>query len=326
MFQEIDNTGKGGLTANTLIGLYNSGLKNLRDKYQYSSKGGVAYLIDDDGIAKTGQDAINRWTEVRTQFQVDYTANSLMNRDGTFKNAMTEDIPYHLQFGTSIAEQAISSINERMNKTQENIGAGSKTPVVATPEPKNDSTSSVAQTSDLYKETRTDNKPDSNIESTAEDLAVFNSGMEIGTQGTVIKGRDAKEFGANYLQYVADNPKDYIEGLIKDYGNDYIVENINEYKIYLDGAANLIKDEERKEEYKRQVKETIDSLPKKITSIMRSQTAPTVLQMPENYIPIKAQKLLSDEGGFMGNYLYEDANGMQYISPELPSKFGIEVK
>ena len=325
-FSAIDNRGKGGVTTSGLLSLYSSRMTALKDNSQYGTVGNQASIVDNSGKVLTGQDATTYYNKIKADAETQYVEQVLMNPDGTYRSARAEDMVSFLGITQEIIDQATANINERMNNTRGNTGADSKAPVVDTTEPKNDSTSSVAETTDLYKETRTDNKPDSNIESTAEDLSFFNSGMSVGTQGTVIKGRNAEEFGANLLQYVADNPKDYIEGLSKEYGNDYIVENINDYKIYLDTAADLIKDEERKEEYKRQVKETIDNLPKKMTSIMRSLNAQSVLQMPEDYMPIKAQKLLSDEGGFMGNYLYEDANGMQYISPQLPSKFGIEVK
>ena len=325
MFQEIDNTGKGGLTANTLIGLYNSGLKNLRDKYQYSSKGGVAYLIDDDGIAKTGQDAVNRWTEVRTQFQVDYTANSLMNRDGTFKNTMTEDIPFHLQFGTSIAEQAIASFNAASKTTNgggdgtgTGSGGGSDSNEIGSVSGGTQTDANYPPPSSSYETASGSATADWSDKSGGEAPNVFS----IGTQGAMVSSMEEAH------QYIANAPEDYLDGIVEQSGNsDFIFENMQEYReVFEEVAKNEIKDENIRKEFIDRVNKKIEELPKTLTGVMRSGTAMKVASMPTTYVPVKVEKLLSDEGGFMGEYLYTDADGVQYISPELPSKIQEKTK
>lgn len=56
-----------------------------------------------------------------------------------------------------------------------------------------------------------------------------------------------------------------------------------------------------------------------------TSSTPRVMNLPENFKPTEFKKVLTDEGDFSGQYLYTDKNGTQYISPEIPQRFGFEV-
>jgi uncharacterized protein affecting Mg2+/Co2+ transport len=51
--------------------------------------------------------------------------------------------------------------------------------------------------------------------------------------------------------------------------------------------------------------------------------APIVLTLPETFKPTKVTKLTTDEGGFAGQYLYQDEQGGKYISPVRPATVGL---
>ena len=70
----------------------------------------------------------------------------------------------------------------------------------------------------------------------------------------------------------------------------------------------------------------IANLPKTLGAMQRSMSAMNVMTLPQGYQPKRVQKLLSDRGEFSGQYLYEDDKGVQYISPENPNKFGLEMQ
>jgi len=79
---------------------------------------------------------------------------------------------------------------------------------------------------------------------------------------------------------------------------------------------------------KKYIKETNPPTLKEINKDAERQktsSAPRVMNLPEDFKPTEFKKVLTDEGGFSGQYLYTDKNGTQYISPEIPQRFGFEV-
>lgn len=51
-----------------------------------------------------------------------------------------------------------------------------------------------------------------------------------------------------------------------------------------------------------------------LSGTMQKYTLTPVMRLPEDYAPVKRTELTTQNGGFSGQYLYEDANGVRYIS------------
>ena len=60
-----------------------------------------------------------------------------------------------------------------------------------------------------------------------------------------------------------------------------------------------------------------------LSTVMKEFNLSPVLNLPESYEPTKVTKLLSEDNNFSGMYLYEDANGLRYITGEKPDKYNL---
>ncbi len=326
MFQEIDNTGKGGMTTSGYLSVYTTRMKEIKDNSQFGRVGNKASVVDTSGTALTGQDATNYYNKLRQDGNALYVEQVLMNADGSFKSASAEGMVSILGIDQSAVEQAIANINATSKTT--NGGSDETGNDNGSDSNKTNSVSSGTQSSANY------NPPSSSSNVIqVQDTDTLNAmadryeiEYEVGTSGMTVGGNTENEAMDSLYNYIFQNPADYINGIVKTLGSDFLVENLDLYKEILKSASTRIKDEELRSNYEAEVIDTINSIPKSMTSMMRNQNATNVAILPETYVPTRAEKLMSDDGGFMGNYLYEDANGVQYISPQLPSKFGIEVK
>ena len=99
--------------------------------------------------------------------------------------------------------------------------------------------------------------------------------------------------------------------------------------IFLEGPVRNTNDPEIIKKY---IKETspptlkeLKDAPIKDAERQERSSATRVMNLPEDFKPTEFKKVLTDEGGFSGQYLYTDKNGTQYISPEIPQRFGFEV-
>ena len=274
-----------------------------------------------DGEVITGEKANKRFKELQLQEHADIIENTLLTPSGDWQSSDKEALWKAGQFVDGAYELAMKNINTRMGKVKEEDETKIKTEDKTKIETTDTTETKVVGKTDFVGELP---KAQENVETVDMGGDEFN--YVVGVNNTVISGKNQTEATNNLYKYIGSNPKDYFDGIVKEFGEDFIVENLKNYKTIIDGAARRIQDEELKQKFIEETDAIIANLPKTLGAMQRSMSAMNVMTLPQGYQPKRVQKLLSDRGEFSGQYLYEDDKGVQYVSPENPNKFGLEVQ
>ena len=274
-----------------------------------------------DGQTITGDEANKRFKEIQLQEHADIIENTLLTPSGDWQSSDKEALWKAGQFVDGAYELAMENINTRMGKVKEEDETKIKTEDKTKTETTDTTETKVVGKTDFVGELP---KAQENVETV--DMGGDEFSYVVGVDNTVISGKNQTEATNNLYKYIGSNPKDYFDGIVKEFGEDFIVENLKNYKTIIDGAARRIQDEELKQKFIEETDAIIANLPKTLGAMQRSMSAMNVMTLPQGYQPKRVQKLLSDRGEFSGQYLYEDDKGVQYVSPENPNKFGLEVQ
>jgi len=301
-FAAIDNRNKGGLTVSGMSSLYTSRMDQLREDNQYGTVGNVA-SITVDGKTLTGTEATNKWNEIKLEEQSQYVEGVLLDDQGNYRGSKAEDMMSFMSIPQKAFEMAQARINKRTKKPSEGDGA-----VV------------------------TDTGDGAVVTDTGEG-AVVGTGESDKPQADqtsfVVGTNDTEVVGAKALyDFIASDPEDYIQGVKDNFGEEFLSENMENYKTILESAKSNVPEADQ-EAYQAKIDGIISGMSQLKTSIasrmsnVQGAGAPIVLTLPETFKPTKVTKLTTDEGGFAGQYLYQDEQGGKYISPVRPATVGL---
>jgi len=301
-FAAIDNRNKGGLTVSGMSSLYTSRMDQLREDNQYGTVGNVA-SITVDGKTLTGTEATNKWNEIKLEEQSQYVEGVLLDDQGNYRGSKAEDMMSFMSIPQKAFEMAQARINKRTKKPAEGDGA-----VV------------------------TDTGDGAVVTDTGEG-AVVGTGEgdkpEADQTSFVVGTNDTEVVGAKALyDFIASDPEDYIQGVKDNFGEEFLSENMENYKTILESAKSNVPEADQ-EAYQAKIDGIISGMSQLKTSIasrmsnVQGAGAPIVLTLPETFKPTKVTKLTTDEGGFAGQYLYQDEQGGKYISPVRPATVGL---
>jgi hypothetical protein len=301
-FAAIDNRNKGGLTVSGMSSLYTSRMDQLREDNQYGTVGNVA-SITVDGKTLTGTEATNKWNEIKLEEQSQYVEGVLLDDQGNYRGSKAEDMMSFMSIPQKAFEMAQARINKRTKKPAEGDGA-----VV------------------------TDTGDGAVVTDTGEG-AVVGTGEgdkpEADQTSFVVGTNDTEVVGAKALyDFIASDPEDYIQGVKDNFGEEFLSENMENYKTILESAKSNVPEADQ-EAYQAKIDGIISGMSQLKTSIasrmsnVQGAGAPIVLTLPETFKPTKVTKLTTDEGEFAGQYLYQDEQGGKYISPVRPATVGL---
>ena len=305
-FAAIDNRNKGGLTVSGMSSLYTSRMDQLREDNQYGTVGNVA-RITVDGQTLTGTEATNKWNEIKLEEQSKYVEGVLLDDQGNYRGSKAEDMMSFMSIPQKAFEMAQARINKRTKKPEEGDGA------VVTDTGEGVVVGDGTDTGDgaVVTDTGADDKP------TADQTKFV-----VGTNDTEVVGAKA------LYNFIASDPEDYIQGVKDNFGEEFLAENMENYKAILESAKSNVP-EANQEDYQAKIDSIISGMSKLKTSIasrmsnVQGAGAPIVLTLPESFKPTKVTKLTTDEGEFAGQYLYQDEQGGKYISPVRPETVGL---
>lgn len=305
-FAAIDNRNKGGLTVSGMSSLYTSRMDQLREDNQYGTVGNVA-SITVDGQTLTGTEATNKWNEIKLEEQSKYIEGVLLDEQGNFRGSKAEDMMSFMSIPQKAFEIAQARINKRTKKPEEGDGA------VVTDTGEGAVVGDGTDTGDgaVVTDTGADEKP------TADQTKFV-----VGTNDTEVVGAKA------LYDFIALDPEDYIQGIKDNLGEEFLAENMENYKVILESAKSNVP-EANQEDYQAKIDGIISGMSQLKTSIASRMSnaqrtgAPIVLTLPESFKPTKVTKLTTDEGEFAGQYLYQDEQGGKYISPVRPATVGL---
>ena len=305
-FAAIDNRNKGGLTVSGMSSLYTSRMDQLREDNQYGTVGNVA-SITVDGKTLTGTEATNKWNEIKLEEQSQYVEGVLLDDQGNYRGSKAEDMMSFMSIPQKAFEMAQARINKRTKKPAEGDDTGAGAVV-------------------------TDTGDGAVVTDTGEG-AVVGTGEgdkpEADQTSFVVGTNDTEVVGAKALyDFIASDPEDYIQGVKDNFGEEFLSENMENYKTILESAKSNVPEADQ-EAYQAKIDGIISGMSQLKTSIasrmsnVQGAGAPIVLTLPETFKPTKVTKLTTDEGGFAGQYLYQDEQGGKYISPVRPATVGL---
>jgi len=305
-FAAIDNRNKGGLTVSGMSSLYTSRMDQLREDNQYGTVGNVA-RITVDGQTLTGTEATNKWNEIKLEEQSKYVEGVLLDDQGNYRGSKAEDMMSFMSIPQKAFEMAQARINKRTKKPEEGDGA------VVTDTGEGVVVGDGTDTGDgaVVTDTGADDKP------TADQTKFV-----VGTNDTEVVGAKA------LYNFIASDPEDYIQGVKDNFGEEFLAENMENYKAILESAKSNVPEADQ-EAYQAKIDGIISGMSQLKTSIasrmsnVQGAGAPIVLTLPETFKPTKVTKLTTDEGEFAGQYLYQDEQGGKYISPVRPATVGL---
>ena len=296
-FAAIDNRNKGGLTVSGMSSLYTSRMDQLREDNQYGTVGNVA-SITVDGQTYTGTEATNKWNEIKLEEQSKYVEGVLLDDKGNFRGSKAEDMMSFMSIPQKALEMAQARITKRTEKPSEGDGA------VVTGGGTDTGEGAVVGEGEGEKPTA-DQTP-----------------FVVGTNDTEVVGTKA------LYDFIASDPEDYIQGVKDNFGEEFLAENMENYKAILESAKSNVPEVDQ-DVYQTKIDNIISGMSQLKTSIasrmsnVRGMGAPIVLTLPQTFKPTKVTKLTTDEGEFAGQYLYQDEQGGKYISPVRPATVGL---
>jgi len=307
-FAAIDNRNKGGLTVSGMSSLYTSRMDQLREDNQYGTVGNVA-SITVDGKTLTGTEATNKWNEIKLEEQSQYVEGVLLDDQGNYRGSKAEDMMSFMSIPQKAFEMAQARINKRTKKPSEGDGAavtgdGTVEGGAVVGDGTGEGEGAVVGTGEGEKPT------------------ADQTSFVVGTKGTEVVGAKA------LYDFIASDPEDYIQGVKDNFGEEFLSENMENYKTILESAKSNVPEADQ-EAYQAKIDGIISGMSQLKTSIasrmsnVQGAGAPIVLTLPETFKPTKVTKLTTDEGGFAGQYLYQDEQGGKYISPVRPATVGL---